>query len=759
MNLQDVDLRDKFDAKKPAYIRLNSMSEIQDIPAARAAMIHQYESLLLADPGIAKPLSFPSCLFDHPAGSEFYHALIRREAGYSRVFTDDFISRFLVDDRVLEEGTRIAQNCRVRQLALPDRNDGIGDICRSGLKDIPFLEDIFDCAVSSIRDGTFLKFHGDGSDDCPAFQLTLENAVTVGELTFRGQHDAHCAARYIEVFKLFQYILHFDAIGSDILDRCCTCLPRDECQVLDTAPALTNGVHHQVVPVLACTNLNPDIILVLANNFLSFDRDLDDQSLEVMGEQDIASTSQEEQCLFSSQLWDSGKLRWFSDLSPSRGLYIDAEAISILEAYILNQVDFRHSAKVGNWGIHREACCTVLSGLPCLRTFGQPMERRQKRKRVIVSVSNDITTDQRVRRSCAVLHDLGYDIILVGRILPGSPPLPDRPYRMKRFALAVSKGSLFYALLNIRLFFFILWRRCDLLYANDLDTLAPNAILSRLKRTPLIYDSHELFTEVPEVLGRPVIQGIWRLIERLFYPAAQGLVTVNGSIANALHQRYGRRPAVVRNIPEAYLPESKPVRTELGLPEDSSILILQGSGINIHRGAEEAVEAMQFLDGCMLLVAGSGDVIPILKKMVDELGIADRVKFLPRQAYSSLMAYTANADLGLSLDKDTSLNYRFSLPNKLFDYIQAGIPVVCSDLPEVAGLVRGFDIGIVTQGPSVEDIVAAVQDALADKPRYKQWKQNTGKAAIELCWERESKHLEEVIRSLNVIRDDGKEGV
>jgi len=367
--------------------------------------------------------------------------------------------------------------------------------------------------------------------------------------------------------------------------------------------------------------------------------------------------------------------------------------------------------------------------------------------RAIVTVTNDLATDNRVHRTCVVLQELGYSVLLVGRVLPGSVAL-DRPYRTKRMRLLFNKGALFYAEYNVRLFFLLLFSRFSLVVANDLDTLLAAFMATRLKSGELVYDSHEYFTEVPELAARPAVRRVWLSIERWIFPKLKKVITVNDSIADAYKDRYGLRPAVVRNIP---MPRELGIlrsRAELGLPTDRSILIMQGSGINVQRGAEEAVLAMKELPGCLLLLVGGGDAWPVLEQLVKDHGLADRVRMLPRMPYEAMMQYTRNADLGLSLDKDTNLNYRFSLPNKLFDYFRAGIPALVTDLPEVAGIVRKYDAGIVLPSPEPKLIVEAVRKWAADVPRTAALRRNATFAAVSLDGQRELEALKAVFQGL-----------
>lgn len=367
-------------------------------------------------------------------------------------------------------------------------------------------------------------------------------------------------------------------------------------------------------------------------------------------------------------------------------------------------------------------------------------------RRAIVCVTNDLSTDNRVHRTCVVLRELGWEVLLVGRELPGSLPL-QRPYGTLRMKLWFRKGALFYAEYNLRLFFVLLRQRADLVVANDLDTLLAAHLATRSTKRELVYDSHEFFTEVPELQGRAV-RRVWLVIERWIFPKLKHVITVNDSIAREYRQRYGNAITVVRNIPMHRELGPLPSRGELGLPTDRFLLILQGSGINVQRGAEEAVLAMRELPGCLLLLVGGGDAWPVLERMVNDHGLQDRVRLLPRMPYERMMQYTRNADLGLSLDKDTNLNYRYSLPNKLFDYFRAHIPALVTDLPEVAGIVRRFDAGVVVPAPDPARIAAEVKALQIDPERRKALRQNAIFAAASLDGEREKAVLSALFQSI-----------
>jgi glycosyltransferase involved in cell wall biosynthesis len=367
------------------------------------------------------------------------------------------------------------------------------------------------------------------------------------------------------------------------------------------------------------------------------------------------------------------------------------------------------------------------------------------KKKIIVSVTNDIFTDQRVRRICEFLVQENYKVTVVGRKLKTSKDLPDFNFKTVRFPLWFTKGALFYATYNLRLFFYLFFHKADVLLANDLDTLYANHWARKFKRNcRLVYDSHEYFTGVPELMQRPKIQQIWQWIEKKTLPKVDAMYTVNQSIADLYEKQYSISVKVVRNISDFNLPKTLKTRAQLGLPEDKRIVIMQGAGINVDRGAEEMIEAIQLIENTVLIFVGDGDVIPMLKERVSQNNWQEKVLFFGKRSYNELMNFTMLSDVGVSLDKDTNINYRFSLPNKLFDFIHAGIPAVVSNLKEVAHIVNTYEVGLVTESHEINEIAAKVRRVLTDKVLRDRLVENTKIAAEELNWAAECEVLKTI---------------
>jgi glycosyltransferase involved in cell wall biosynthesis len=281
------------------------------------------------------------------------------------------------------------------------------------------------------------------------------------------------------------------------------------------------------------------------------------------------------------------------------------------------------------------------------------------------------------------------------------------------------------------------------LVSNDLDTLLPNYLVSKWRKKELVYDSHEYFCGELSVVSKPISYKVWHGIEKRCFPKLKTVITVSQSIVDQYEKEYGIRPYLVRNIPPANSFSVTATRKSLQMPENKTVLLLQGAGINEGRGGEEIVLSMQYLPDYHLFIVGEGTVLPQLKEMTKQMQLQDRITFVPRQTPENLFNYTSLADIGMAIDTDQSANLRFSLPNKIFEYIKAGTPMVVSNLVERANIVKKYDVGEIDSTVTPESIVQAVEK-LAIPERLSQCRENCKTAAQELTWENEEKVLEEI---------------
>jgi glycosyltransferase involved in cell wall biosynthesis len=365
-------------------------------------------------------------------------------------------------------------------------------------------------------------------------------------------------------------------------------------------------------------------------------------------------------------------------------------------------------------------------------------------KKIILTVTNDLTYDQRMIRICTTLATEGFDVTLVGRHLKTSQPYDYQQFKHKRFSLFFNRGKLFYVEYNIRLFFWLLFQQFDIVCGIDLDTILPCYFASVLRGgKTCVYDAHELFTETPEVARRPLIRRVWLAVERFVVPRVKHCYTVGQSVADEFEKRYGKKFEVVRNLPikQDGLKENE-LAQSLNLPiaQFANILIYQGA-LNEGRGLEQAIEAMQDIENVEFWIVGEGDLSAILRGMVKEMNMESKVKFLGFVKPKDLPYVTRKATIGLNIAEDKSLSYRLSLPNKIFDYIQASVPQICIQFVEFQRLNDAFNMAYMI--PKVEKrlIAEAINRLISDKVFYQNLKENCVKAAELLTWENEQKKL------------------
>ena len=362
-------------------------------------------------------------------------------------------------------------------------------------------------------------------------------------------------------------------------------------------------------------------------------------------------------------------------------------------------------------------------------------------KKIIVSVTNDLSTDQRVDKVCSTLKKEGYDIILIGRKFKNSHSL-DRSYKTKRIKLLFNKGFLFYAEFNLRLFFVLLFSKKDILLSNDLDTLLPNYLISLLQQKSIVYDSHELFPEIPELVHKPLIKKCWSTLEAWILPKLKNTYTVCNSIANYYNKKYNTEFKTILNLPN---------KKELEFGEftfktaGKKIIIYQGA-VNIGRGLELIIETMEFLNNCALVVIGNGDIYKDLLKKVEHKKLNHKIHFLGKISPDELHKLTPLAHLGLSIEEDLGLNYRFALPNKIFDYIQAEVPILVSNLPEMKMISINYNVGEIVKDRKPIELAKQIEELIE-----KDFSINLNKAKKELIWEKQEEKLISIFnKSINV---------
>ncbi len=352
-----------------------------------------------------------------------------------------------------------------------------------------------------------------------------------------------------------------------------------------------------------------------------------------------------------------------------------------------------------------------------------------RKKKIILTVTNDLTTDQRMQRICTSLYDGGYEVVLVGRKLKSSKAI-NFDFQTKRLQCFFNQGFLFYAEYSIRLFLYLFRQESDAICAIDLDTIIPCLWVSRLRKRAMVYDAHEYYTESPELDDRPTVKSIWERIAAYAIPKVDLAYTVNKSIADFLNDRYSKPFSVVRNLP--VLSESDDVQ--------GNYLLYQGV-LNEGRGLEELIIAMKDIEGSILKIAGSGDVENRLFALVEEHRLENKVEFLGMVKPVDLKELTRGALLGFNLLDRANKNYYYSLANKFFDYMMAGVPSICMNFPEYKTINEQYKFSVLVDDLNPQEIASVVSGLLRDQHRLAEMRTACKVARKELNWKKEEQKL------------------
>tara|TARA_R110002126_G_scaffold277560_1_gene423471 strand:+ start:27317 stop:28414 length:1098 start_codon:yes stop_codon:yes gene_type:complete len=359
------------------------------------------------------------------------------------------------------------------------------------------------------------------------------------------------------------------------------------------------------------------------------------------------------------------------------------------------------------------------------------------KKKIFVAVTNDISTDYRVHKICNYLISKNFNVDVFGRVLPNTIDVK-RDYKIIRKKHFFNNEAWFYAEYNIRLFFYLIFRKYDYILANDLDTLPACFFASKFKGTTLVYDSHELFSESVELQGRKFVQGFWRKLEDFFLPKIKYAYTVSQSIVDFYDDKYQNKMGLIRNIP---LKKDMLQVEEVTFPTKNKTILYQGV-LNPGRGIKPMIKALHFIDNLDLIIIGYGKVEEDLKAFVTQQKMNERVHFLGRVERDKLFNYTKQATLGMVLEEPLGLSFQYSLPNKLFDYIHAEIPIIAGNLPEISRIINEFKVGVLVGDYQPKTIANAIHNLLEDKTLLSQIKENQQRAKEILCWEIECKKLD-----------------
>jgi glycosyltransferase involved in cell wall biosynthesis len=352
-------------------------------------------------------------------------------------------------------------------------------------------------------------------------------------------------------------------------------------------------------------------------------------------------------------------------------------------------------------------------------------------RRLIFAVTNDLSYDQRMIRICTSLSNAGYAVTLIGRRGRNTPPVPSQPFRQKRLYCFFKKGKLSYLEYNCRLFFYLLFQKADAVCAIDLDTILPFYAISVLKQIPRVYDAHELFCEMKEVVTRPMVYGVWKRVERFTVPRFRYGYTVNEAIANEFKRLYHVQYEVIRNVP---------VLQPLSIPAKTEKFILYQGAVNEGRSFETLIPAMKYVQA-RLIICGDGNFMQQARQLVQQHQLHDKVIFKGKILPAELKQITRQAWAGVTLFENTGLNNFHSLGNRFFDYLHAGLPQLCVNYPAYREINNQHVVAVLIDDLLPETIAGELNELLNNEKLYSLLQQNCLKAREVLNWQQEEKKL------------------
>ncbi len=359
---------------------------------------------------------------------------------------------------------------------------------------------------------------------------------------------------------------------------------------------------------------------------------------------------------------------------------------------------------------------------------------------IIFTVTNDLNFDQRMHRIAGSLAGNGYKVRLVGVKRPNSMPFHSQLFLHNRLHCFFLKGPVFYIEYNIRLFFFLLFTKADILCAIDLDTVLPCLFVSSILKQKRVYDAHEFFTEQKEIIRRPAIKSIWDRIESFAIPYYKKGYTVNSKLAELFAEKYGVNYGIIRNISFSYPLENRDNQYF------NKYILYQGA-VNEGRCFEQLIPAMKWVNA-QLIIAGDGNFMSQTRKLIEFYKLEDKITLMGLVEPIKLRALTQNAYIGITLFEKIGINQYYSLANRFFDYMMAGTPQICVNYPMYQAINESNGFAYLIPDTHPLTIGDALNKLLEDNVLYADLRENCLKARETLNWEIESKKLVEFYNNL-----------
>lgn len=368
---------------------------------------------------------------------------------------------------------------------------------------------------------------------------------------------------------------------------------------------------------------------------------------------------------------------------------------------------------------------------------------------VVFGLVGDIRFNARALKQLDALSELGCRALALGVTEEALSYEFTPAIEVRLLKKPEGRGPLFFRQVHLLMKAAVEGQRAQVYHASDLYTLTAMQRAAQSRGARLVYDARERYPYVASTVGRPWVSWVWEMVERRGVRKADAIFTVSESIASHISATYNiDLPTVLYNVPPLQSVErNDTLRALLHIGSEKTILLHQGK-MQKDRGCALLIQAMQAVNDAALVFLGDGPLRPQLEDEVERKGLGGKVHFLDPVAPKDLLRYTASADIGVTLLEDTCLNHRYALPNKLFEYLMAGTPVLASDLPEIEHVVTTHDVGRVVY-PEDPSVIANVLNEMIAAPDLRQkWAANAPKVFETFNWEMASENFKRVYRPL-----------
>lgn len=323
--------------------------------------------------------------------------------------------------------------------------------------------------------------------------------------------------------------------------------------------------------------------------------------------------------------------------------------------------------------------------------------------------------------------------------------------KYKIFKLTKSKGSLFFYLsFFFKQFFSLSNAKADIFFAEDIYTLPIVVFWAKIKKAKVFYNSREIYAFIGGLRNKPFIQKIITLTEKYFIKKVELVLTTGEMDTDFIKNFYQINNVItVRNIPIFQVPKKNfDFREKYNIPKNIKILLYQGILID-GRGISLIIKILSKINDVVFILLGEGSEKNKFIQLAKDYNVSDKVIFAGSFPQNELINYTASADIGLALIENISISYYHALPNKLFEYIMANVPVISSDLPQMKNIVERYNVGKVVNLENENDILNTITEMINHDELLIKYKENCKKASLELNWQKEYLILQkEIINNL-----------